>query len=224
MSSKTIVVSLFPAALLMSLICSLSIQYGHADAPIAESADAVHPLVAGDSAPRFTVRTVDDENFDFDPRSLERPAVIITFRGGWCPYCNLHLSELRTVVPEINELGVDVLFLSGDRPELLYDSLAEETQGDIDGLDYTILSDADANAAIAFGIAFRAPDRYLDVLPKRGNDIDESSMTQHGVLPVPAVYAIDRSGKIAYSFVNANYKVRLPADELKAVAEEIAAL
>lgn len=224
MSTRTLVVSLFPAALILSLICSLSIQHGHADAPIAETADAVTPLETGDHAPRFTVRTVDDENYDFDPRSLERPAVIITFRGGWCPYCNLHLSELRTVVPEISEMGVDVLFLSGDRPELLYDSLNQETQDDIDGLAYTILSDADANAAIAFGIAFRAPDRYLEMLPKRGNDIDESSMTRHGVLPVPAVYAVDRSGKIAYSFVNADYKVRLPAAELLAAAEEIAAL
>ena len=37
----------------------------------------------------------------------------------------MHLSELRHVVPEIRALGVDVLFLSGDRPELLYDSLGE---------------------------------------------------------------------------------------------------
>ncbi len=224
MTARSFVVSLFPVTLILSLLCSLSIQHGHADAPIAEAADDVTPLVTGDAAPRFTVRTVDGESYEFDPRSLERPAVIITFRGGWCPYCNLHLSELRKVVPEISDMGVDVLFLSGDRPELLYDSLSQETQEDIDGLGYTILSDANANAAIAFGIAFRAPERYLEILPKRGTDIDESSMTRHGVLPVPAVYAIDKRGNIAYSFVNADYKVRLPADELRDVAEEIAAL
>ena len=224
MSDRTVVLSLLPVALVLSLICSLSASYGHADSPIAEKAADIMPLAVGQSAPRFTVRTVDDERFSFDPRELERPAVVITFRGGWCPYCNLHLSELRSVVPEISEMGVDVLFLSGDRPELLYDSLSDETQSDIEGLDYTILSDADASAAIAFGIAFRAPDRYLNALPKRGTDIEDSSMTRHGVLPVPAVYAIDRSGTIAYAFVNADYKVRLPADELLAVAEDIAAL
>lgn len=222
MSHRTVAVSLLPLALVVSLLCSLAGRYGHADSPIAETAEDVRPLAAGQSAPRFTVRTVDEERFDFDPRTLERPAVIITFRGGWCPYCNLHLSELRSVVPEISNMGVDVLFLSGDRPDQLYESLRDETQDDIAGLGYTILSDADANAAIALGIAFRAPDRYLDVLPERGNDIDGSSMTRHGVLPVPAVYAIDRSGTIAYAFVNADYKVRLPADELLAVAAEIA--
>ena len=47
-------------------------------------------------------------------------------------------------------------------------------------------------------------------------------MSRHGVLPVPAVFAVDRHGKVVYSFVNANYKVRLPADELLDVAAKIA--
>ena len=222
LTSRHFVLGVFPAALLMSLICSGSIQYGHADAPIAESADDVRPLGVGDAAPRFTVQTVDEENFEFDPRQLERPAILISFRGGWCPYCNLHLSELRNVIPEIAGMNVDLLFLSGDRAELLYESLSRETQEDIDGLGYTILSDANAQAAIALGIAFRAPQRYLNVLPERGIDIEESSMSRHGVLPVPAVFAVDREGKVAYSFVNANYKVRLPADELLDVAAKIA--
>ena len=222
LTSRHFVLGVFPATLLLSLICSGSIQYGHADAPIAESADDVQPLGVGDAAPRFIVQTVDAENFEFDPRKLERPAIIISFRGGWCPYCNLHLSELRNVIPEITGMDVDLLFLSGDRPELLYEGLSRETQEDIDGLGYTILSDANAQAAIALGIAFRAPQRYLDVLPERGVDIEESSMSRHGVLPVPAVFAVDRQGKVAYSFVNANYKVRLPADELLDVAAKIA--
>jgi peroxiredoxin len=205
--------------MLVSLVCSLSI----AGAPIAETADQVRPLEAGEPAPPFSVRTLDDETFDFDPLTLERPVILVTFRGGWCPYCNLHLSELRHVVPQIDAMGVDVLFLSGDRPDLLVESLDEDTRRDIDGLGYTILSDANANAAIALGIAFRAPERYLEMLPERGIDIEASSMDRHGVLPVPAVYAIDRSGQIAYAFVEADYKVRLPADELLDVATALAA-
>ncbi len=53
----------------------------------------------------------------------------------------MHLSELRHVVPEIDGMGIDVLFLSGDRPALLYKSLGGETREDIAGLGYTILSD-----------------------------------------------------------------------------------
>ena len=190
--------------------------------PIAESAEMTKPLQTGQRAPKFVVRDVNSDEFVFDPNGLERPALIITFRGGWCPYCNLHLSELRTVVPEIAGLGVDVLFLSGDRPELLYASLEQDTQDDIADLDYRIYSDAESQAAIAFGTAFRADPGYEEWFQEKGHDYKESSFDQGGILGVPAVYAIDQKGMIRFDFVEADYKVRLPADDLLAVAREIA--
>ena len=147
--------------------------------------------------------------------------MLVSFRGGWCPYCNMHLSELRLVVPEINAMGVDVLFLSGDRPELLFQSLKQETQQDIDGLDYTILSDADANAAIALGIAFETPAEMIEWGERKGIDMKESSIALHGVLPVPAIFAIGADGVTSFAYVNPDYKVRLPADELLQAARDM---
>lgn len=219
---RSIIFGVLASAMFLSLAYSLSLQYGHAGSPIATTAQDVKPVQVGQSAPRFMVKTVDNETLDFDPRTLERPAMLITFRGGWCPYCNMHLAELRNVIPEINELGVDVLFLSGDRPELLYESLNRETQETIDGLGYQILSDADANAAIALGIAFRASQATIDGRLKKGQDIEGSSMTRHQVLPVPSIFAIDADGMIAFSYVNADYKVRLPADDVLQAARNIA--
>jgi peroxiredoxin len=210
------------AVLVMSLASSMSMRFGHADAPIAETADQAQPLQVGQNAPQFVVRTVDNEAFVFDPRKLNRPAVLITFRGGWCPFCNMHLSELKDVVSEIDALGVDVLFLSGDRPELLYSTLSRETQEDIEGLDYTILSDADAQAAIALGIAFRASQKTIDRRNEKQQDIGDSSMLRHGILPVPSVFAIGRDGVIGYVYSNPNFKVRLPAGELMQVVRELA--
>jgi peroxiredoxin len=223
MNIRTIPYILFAAVLGVTIISSVVARIGHADVPIAESADLIQPLGKGDQAPRFFVETVDGESFDFDPKKLERPVVLLTFRGGWCPYCNTYLSEMRHVIPQIRKLGVDVLFLSGDRAELLFKSLKMETQEDIAGLDYTLLSDGDAQAAMALGIAFKASQRSIDWQLEKGQDIDGSSMLRHGVLPVPAVFAIDQSGIIQFAFTNADYKIRLPADDLLAVAHEIAA-
>jgi peroxiredoxin len=190
---------------------------------IADSADKVQPVQTGDMAPGFTVRTVDNKPFVFDPGNLDAPTILITFRGGWCPYCNMHLSELKDVVADIDALGVDVLFLSGDRPDLLYSTLSLETQEAIAGLNYQILSDADAQAAIAFGIAFKAGQNTIDRRHEKGQDIADSSMTRHGVLPVPSVFAIDREGMIAFAYSNPDYKIRLPANELLQVATSLAA-
>ena len=223
MNIRSIPYILLVALLSISLVCSVAIQEGHADVPIAASADLIEPLGKGDPAPRFIVETVDGEAFDFDPQNLERPVVLLTFRGGWCPFCNTYLSDMRFAIPEIREMGVDVLFLSGDRSELLFESLKRETQEDIAGLDYVLLSDADAQAAIALGIAFKASQRTINGRHNKNQDIEGSSMLQHGVLPVPAVFAIDKHGEIQFAYTNADYKHRLPADELLAAAREIAA-
>ena len=198
----------------------------HAGRAIAEdyaalpaSAELTTPLKSGDRAPKFTVRTVDDEPYVFDPDNLENPTILISFRGGWCPYCNMHLSELRTVIPEIRESGYDVLFLSNDRPELLYSSLKQETQDNIDGLDYVILSDANISAAMALGTVFRTDKSLTGYLDKKGRDVAGSSIGMHNALAVPAVYVINKSGDIVYDFVNADYKIRLPADELLSAAK-----
>ena len=221
--NRTLIIGVLAVAMIVSLAVSTSVRYGHADVPAALTAADIQPLGAGDKAPYFSVETVNNLPFEFDPRNLERPVVLITFRGGWCPYCNLQLSELRTVIPLLREMGVDVLFLSGDRAERLYDNLNRETQAAIGALDYTILSDADAQAAQALGIAFKVSDQLL--ARRRNADGDNfrgSSMARHGVLPVPAVFVIDASGKITFAYANPDYRVRLSGDELIAAAREIA--
>lgn len=220
-TARTVVLGALASSLVLSLVISSSARYGHADVPVALTAADIRPLEAGQKAPRFTVETVDNERFDFDPRTLERPVILISFRGGWCPFCNMHLSELRDAIPEISKMGVDVLFLSGDRSELLLESLSRETQDAIDGLGYTILSDANAQAAIALGIAFKASDRTIQRRLDKGDDIELSSMARHGVLPVPAVFAINRDGVITYAYANPDYKIRISAHALVAAATEI---
>lgn len=213
----------FAVLITTSLMCSVSVQDADAEVPVADSAAAIQPLRAGNRAPGFVVETVTNQLFEFDPKRLERPVILLVFRGGWCPFCNLYLAEMRDVIPEIRGMGVDVLFLSGDRPDLLFASLKSETQKDIDGLDYTILSDADAQAAIALGIAFKASDFTLKRRAEKGDDIAGSAMAKHGVLPVPSVFAIDKQGVIRFAYINADFRIRLPAGELLAVAREIAA-
>lgn len=218
---KSVLLSTFSIVLLMSLICSLSVQPLRADLPVAETADEVKPLRTGQRAPSFVVQDVNGEPFAFDPNALQRPVVIVTFRGGWCPYCNMHLSELHTVVPEVASMGVDILFLSGDRPETLYTSLEAETQATIDGLDYRIYSDAEAQAAVALGLAFKVSEQTIQRRAAKGQDVAGSSMLKHEVLAVPAVYAIDTTGLIRFDFVQPDYTVRLPAPDLLAVARQI---
>lgn len=184
------------------------------------SAEETSPLKAGDSAPTFTVRTVENQPFLFDPSGLEKPVVLISFRGGWCPYCNMHLSELHKVIPLIRDLGFDVLFISNDAPDVLYSGLQDQTQEDIAAIDYTILSDAKLEAAVALGTAFRSSQGLIEYVEHKDKDYSGSSIATLGAQTVPSVFIVDTDGRIVFDYVNADYKIRLQADELLAAARE----
>lgn len=210
----------FVALMVAAFSAGHSVRVAAADyADLPATAEDTNPKKTGDRAPTFSVRTVENEEFRFDPENLERPAILISFRGGWCPYCNIHLSELRTVIPELKASGYDVLFLSGDAPAQLYEGLQQETQESIAGLDYTILSDASIEAGLAFGTAFRTGQGLNDYLEKKDYEYANGSIGRHNALSVPFVYVVNQAGDIVYDFVEPDYKVRLPADELLSVAK-----
>ena len=91
----------------------------------------------------------------------------------------------------------------------------------IDGLDYLILSDADLNAALSFGTVFMSFDGLIAWLNRNEKDYEASSIANYGALAVPSVYVVDNDGKIGLDDVNANYEVRLPADELLVAVQKV---
>jgi peroxiredoxin len=186
-----------------------------ASAVVPDDASNVDPLPVGATMPTVTVRDPDGSDRVLGPQALTRPAILIFYRGGWCPYCNAHLGALKGVEPALLELGYALVFLSADRPELLNSSLQESDLG------FTLLSDARMQAARAFGVAFRVDDATAAKYREHGIDLDETSGESHHELPVPAVFIVDRQGVIRYVFANADYKVRIDPQQLLAEARRL---
>lgn len=183
---------------------------------IYDRAEDVHPLLPGMKAPAFTLQDAAGAPVLFDPARLEGPVVITFFRGGWCPFCNLHLSELRHAQAELVKMGFTVWFISMDRPDLLYGSLENPDIG------YTVLSDAKLEATKAFGIGFRVDadsvERYLGY----GIDLDAVSGEGHHVLPAPSTFLVGKDGTIRFQYTNPDYTVRLDPEVLLAAARAYA--
>jgi len=180
-------------------------------AEIFSSAEDVRPLLPGMSAPAFRVADVEGDEIEVDASALDKPVVLTFYRGGWCPYCNMHLAELRTAEAELRGMGFDVWFVSPDSPEFL-------SQGDDSEYGYELYSDPGMNAAQAFGVAFRVDqatyERYLGF----GMDLNERSGDDHRALPAPATFIIGSDGTIQFGYVNPDYKVRLAPEVLLAAA------
>ena len=177
----------------------------------------VHPLPVGARAPMFEGVTEDGKVRSFTPSGFRQPTIVIFYRGGWCPYCNMQLSDLRLVEPKLREQGFEIVFLSTDRPEILYSSLKAAD------IHYTLLSDSYLEAAKAFHVAYHLDDATLAKQKKYGVNLDETTGTPLHELPVPSVFIIDVAGTIRYVYSNPDYTVRLASDALLAAAQPYAA-
>ena len=181
--------------------------------PVPTSAEDVRPLLIGASVPEVTLRTADGNAFDPGAAVSRKPVVLIFYRGGWCPYCNLHLGQLQEAEADLAKLGYRILAVSPDRPSKLAESVEKGK------LSYTLLSDATMDAAKAFGIAFRVDDATVEKYKGYGIDLEAASGQDHHLLPVPAVFILGTDGTVKFVYANPDYKTRLSPDVLLEAAK-----
>lgn len=189
----------------------------HAHADIPSDPALVRPLSIGTQAPAFAAQTAHGVVRRFGPGGYQKPTIVIFYRGGWCPYCNMQLSDLRLVEPKLRKSGFEIVFLSTDRPAILYSSLKAAD------IHYTLLSDSHLDAAKAFHIAYHLDDASIAKQRAYGVDLDSTTGAPLHELPVPSVFIIDTSGTIRFVYSNPDYTVRLGAEALWAAAAPYAA-
>ena len=142
------------------------------------------------------------------------PLVLIFYRGGWCPYCNLELRAWQQHLVALQQLGGQLVAVSPQTPDNSL-STAEKNE-----LAFPVLSDSALAAATAFGVAFEMPPELIELYSRVGHDLPVLNGNGRWVLPVPATYVIDRNGRVAFAHVEADYRERAePRDVLAAVAE-----
>ncbi|MEP6882476.1 MAG: peroxiredoxin-like family protein [Dokdonella sp.] len=183
---------------------------------IAASATEVHPLLLGSEVPDVALKTLDGKETSLRKQMAGKPAILVFYRGGWCPYCNTQLSDLRLIAKDIDALGYQIIAISPDRPEELAKTLSK------DKLDYTLLSDSKADALKAFGIAYRVDDETIKKYQGYGIDLEKSSGETHHVLPVPSVFIVDTDNLLQFSYTHPDYRVRVPGSVILAAAKAIA--
>lgn len=166
------------------------------------SGQAERALKAGEAAPDFTLNDQDGNPVSARHLLAHGPLVVSFYRGVWCPYCNLELQALETVLPEIRARGASLVAIS---PQTAPNS--RKSQRD-NKLTFPILSDAMSKVADGFGIRFALPDDLVDLYRSFKNDLPTFNNDPSWVLPMPARFVIGSDGIIAYAEVNPDYTRR----------------
>lgn len=180
------------------------------------SANKVSPILLGSMLPDVNFLTIEGKEITLKAQLNGKPAIVVFYRGGWCPYCNLQLSGLRLIKKDLDALGYELIAISPDRPAELKASLDKLT------LDYTLLSDAKALGVGAFGIGYKVDDVTFEKYKGYNIDLEKASGEKHHLLPVPSVFIADAEGKLQFSYVNPDYKARIPETVILEAAKVIA--
>lgn len=175
------------------------------------SADAksVEPLGVGSVMPNSTLISTKNEKTELNDIILEKNTVIIFYRGGWCPYCNIHLAELAQSEEEIRNQDFQIIGISPDDVVNLQPTI------DKNSIEYELYSDPNSKLIHKMKLAFKP--RCLTKFFLKSRTKGEATNT----LPVPAVYIVDKKGNIQYVHFDPNYKERLSAEDLLRVIQKL---
>ena len=165
-------------------------------------------LAVSQSAPMFTAKDQHGAEISLSGLLSKGPVVLVFYRGQWCPYCNRQLKALEDSLPLIQAKGATLVAVTPESV-LNIDKTVEKT-----GARYPILFDQGMHIMRAYDVAFQVDTATLRRYKNFKIDLEAANGGNGPNLPVPAVYIIDRHGKIRYRFFDTDYKKRPSVREL----------
>jgi peroxiredoxin len=142
-----------------------------------------------------------------------RPAVVVFYRGTWCPYCNLTLRAYQeTLVDELDARAVALVAISPQKPD---GSLSMTQKHD---LSYAVLSDPGNQIAGRLGIVFTLGAGARHGQARIGVGLTDLNADGTPDLPLATTAVVDALGVIRWIDVHPDYTTRSePAQILAAL-------
>ena len=168
---------------------------------------------AGDALEPFTLDDATGTPVSLDQIVESGPTVIVFYRCGWCPYCNLALRTYQQeLLPQLGAFGARLVAISPQSPDESLSTLERAALG------FTVLSDPGSRLADRIGIAFEQAGDVLAAQRKLGLDLTKVNAEGAVRLPRPTVLVVDQDRTVRFVAVQPDYTARTE------VADIIAAL
>lgn len=172
---------------------------------------AQEPLKVGAKAPLFNLKDNAGKQIDLKNILKEHKSVVLFFyRGQWCPHCNKHIKNLQDSLQLLSAKGAYVIGVSPETASGIDKTIAKTKAS------FSIISDKDYSVMKAYKVNYVMEPGLAERYKKGGLDVALANGQTDYVLPVPATYIIDKTGKIKYVFFDKDYKKRPSVKNLAA--------
>jgi len=192
----------------LAFFCYSCVSISFAQTP--DKAENISPMLVGEILPEASFKDANGQIIKLSSILKLKPTVLVFYRGGWCPYCNLQLSSLMKIEEEIIDLGYQIVAISPDN----YQNLKNTEEKD--SIKYSLYSDVDGKFIQNIGIAFQTPTMMKGYIAIKGQSDKISE-----VIPVPTVMIVNKEGKILFEYINPNYKERISSKMLLTVIKTL---
>ncbi len=146
----------------------------------------------------------------------DSPAVIVFYRGAWCPYCNITLKHYeQNLLPQLAERGVRLVAISPQTPD---GSAAAIANGK---LTFTVLSDPANKLANELGIVTAPNAEAREAHTLLGFDVADSNADATAGIPFPTVLVVDRARTISFADVHVDYTSRTEVENILAAVDAL---
>lgn len=166
-------------------------------------------VAVGDRLEAFSLQDATGTDVSLAELVSDGPAVIVFYRGGWCPYCNIALRTYqRDLLPELTKQSVRLVAISPQSPDGSL-STAEKAE-----LEFTVLSDPGSRVAQSIGITFQQAEDVLEAQRALGLDLTQVNAEGDTRLPRPTVLIVDSDQVVRFIDVQADYTARTEVAEI----------
>ncbi|MFU8806728.1 MAG: peroxiredoxin family protein [Bradymonadaceae bacterium] len=131
----------------------------------------------------------------------EKKAMIVFYRGGWCPLCNMQLSKITASYGEFERRGVEIIAVSNEAVEKGEKLLRKL------GPPYPLVADLEGEVLEELGLVVKKRDLLGVVLGKHD-------------FAHPAAILVDQQSHIEWSYRGRNYRDRPSVDLLLSAIDE----
>jgi peroxiredoxin len=140
-----------------------------------------------------------------------RPAVVVLYRGAWCPFCQVALRAYQEQLqPELARRGAVLIAIS---PQSADGSL---TAREASELTFTVLSDPGNQVASQLGVLTAPSPEAVEAQALLGLDLTALNADGTRALPMPTVAVVDPDGVIRWIDVHPNYATRTETADILA--------